>query len=297
MPIFIEKNKELKKQKALSIDKEKVLQELIEKNLMEVLDMHFLETEYVTTFGGRIDTLAIDTNGSPVIIEYKRNKNDNIINQGLSYLKWLQAQKVEFLEMLVQKRLGKELAERIKIDWKNPRIVCIAESYSKFDIDTVEVIPMRIELFKYRFYENSIFSLEPLNTTEQKSIESTEIDHPTKEPADYSLENLLKKATPPVVEAFYELRSRIIEIDENISERVRAWYVAFRIANSFAEVWVQKSKLKIYMRPIDYEDPQKKVERISDGYGWVLNKCVCVASVSDVDYAIQMIEQSYQDVI
>jgi RecB family endonuclease NucS len=75
--------------------------------------MHFLATEYTTTFGGRIDTLAVDVNGAPVIIEFKKNRSDNIINQGLSYLKWLQAQKVEFFEMIVFKKLGKELSSKM----------------------------------------------------------------------------------------------------------------------------------------------------------------------------------------
>lgn len=66
--------------------------------------------------------------------------------------------------MLVIKKLGKNLAEKLKIDWNNQRVICIAENYSKFDIDTVEVIPMRLELFKYRIYESGVFSLEPVNT-------------------------------------------------------------------------------------------------------------------------------------
>ena len=93
MPIFRNKNGKLKKLSTMSISKEKELQSLIEENLGEALGMHFLATEYTTTFGGRIDTLAVDYTGAPVIIEYKRNKNDNVINQGLSYLRWLQAQR------------------------------------------------------------------------------------------------------------------------------------------------------------------------------------------------------------
>jgi hypothetical protein len=30
-----------------------------------------------------------DENGSPVIFEYKRSVNENVINQGLFYLNWL----------------------------------------------------------------------------------------------------------------------------------------------------------------------------------------------------------------
>jgi len=102
-----------------------------------------------------------------LIIEYKRNKNDNVINQALSYLKWPKAQKLEFFQMLMQQKLGKVVADTITLDWKNPRVICIAESYSKFDIDTVEVVPLRIELYKFRFYENDVFSLEPVNIVEK----------------------------------------------------------------------------------------------------------------------------------
>jgi hypothetical protein len=67
---------------------EKSLQTLIEKNLEVFLGVRFLASEYVTgkTHGGRIDTLGIDENGCPVIIEYKRSLNQNVINQGLFYL-------------------------------------------------------------------------------------------------------------------------------------------------------------------------------------------------------------------
>nr|WP_319539146.1 endonuclease NucS domain-containing protein [uncultured Methanospirillum sp.] len=64
---------------------EKSLQSVIEKNLDTILGVRFLRSEYGTgkTHGGPIDTLGIDENGSPVIIEYKRAVNENVINQGL----------------------------------------------------------------------------------------------------------------------------------------------------------------------------------------------------------------------
>jgi len=51
---------------------EKSLQEMIEQNLDVFLGVRFLATEYYTgkVHGGRIDTLGIDENGCPVIIEY-----------------------------------------------------------------------------------------------------------------------------------------------------------------------------------------------------------------------------------
>jgi len=68
---------------------EKSVQLLFEINLEPLLGVRFLATEFTTTHGGRIDTLGLDENGCPVILEYKRSSNENVINQGLFYLDWL----------------------------------------------------------------------------------------------------------------------------------------------------------------------------------------------------------------
>ncbi|WP_017732416.1 DUF5655 domain-containing protein [Nafulsella turpanensis] len=297
MPIYREQGGKLRKLKSYAIDKEKKLQALVEKNLMEVMEMHFLETEYSTTFGGRIDTLAVDINGAPVIIEYKRNKNDNVINQALSYLKWLQAQKVEFFQMLVINKLGHKFASEVNIDWQNPRVICIAESYSKFDIDTVEVIPMRIELMKYRYYEDGIFSLEPLNASEQKSSVKSTVDTPSKSPIDYSVEQHLQKPNEKIKAIFSDLRSRIFGIDENIKEKATSVYIGYRVTKNFAEIQLGKNQIKLYLRPIEYEDPKGMVEKIPDGYNWTMNQRVYIKEENELDYIFGLIEQSYQDVL
>jgi predicted transport protein len=296
MPVFKSEKGKLTKLSSISISKEKELQTLVENNLDEVLGMHFLATEYTTTFGGRIDTLAVDYTGAPVIIEYKRNKNDNVINQALSYLRWLTAQKEEFFEMLLIKRLGQETANTIQIDWKNPRVVCIAESYSKFDIDTVEVIPMRIELFKYRYYENGIFSLEPLSVSEQKTT-SGNVPTIEKPIIDITIDALLNKGNESIKELFKELRERIFELDENIKEKATTLYVAYRITKNFAEIHIGKNQLKIYLRPVNYADPQKMVDKVPDSYQWVMDRRVYLKTKSELDCVFGLIEQSYKDIL
>jgi len=298
MAIFVEDitSGRLKKLNSFVANKERDIQRLIENNLFEVLDMHFLATEYVTTFGGRIDTLAVDRNGAPVIIEYKRNQNDNIINQGLSYLRWLQAQKVEFFEMLILKKLGESFAKAINVDWKNPRVVCIAESYNKFDIDTVEVIPVRIELFKYRYFDNGVFSLDALGISEQNSV-STSSPSPGKTSIDNSVDELLKKADRTVAELFADLRSRIFEFDESIIEKATTMYVAYRAAKNFAEVHIGRNQIKIHLRPITYDDPLEKVEKIPEGYQWTLDRRIYLKDRSELEYVCKILEQSYKDTI
>ncbi|MCG3167240.1 MAG: hypothetical protein POELPBGB_03027 [Bacteroidia bacterium] len=297
MPIFKDEKGKLKKLKANLMSNEKSLQTLIEQNLLEVLDMHFLATEYPTTLGGRIDTIAIDVKGAPVIIEYKLSKNENVINQALSYLRWLKAQKVEFFEMLVIKKLGKDIAASLKIDWNNPRVICIAENYNKFDIDTVEVIPMRLELFRYRYYESGIFSLEPINTGEQTNTKEEKTkgvaisnDAPT---IDYHL----AKGQPLIKELFEELRARILQIDEDIVEKVNNYYIAYRLSKNFAEIHIGKQQLKLYLRPLEYTDPKHRVEKIPESYNWSMDRRIYIKKIEELDYVMKLIKQSYNDVI
>src|SRR4030042_5874806 len=128
MPLFKLRTLKCEKLETDRSGKEKVIQKVFEENLSTILNVDFLKTEHVTS-SGRIDTLGIDKNGSPVIIEYKRNQNDNVINQGLSYLRWLLDHKADFEILCRNKKIDTE------IDWDSPRVICIAASYNKFDID------------------------------------------------------------------------------------------------------------------------------------------------------------------
>ena len=89
---------------------EKSLQDIFEKNLEALLGVRFLASEFVTD-GGRMDSLGIDENGTPVIVEYKRSTNENVINQGLFYLNSLMGHRKDF-EWLVMDRFGIEEAKK-----------------------------------------------------------------------------------------------------------------------------------------------------------------------------------------
>ena len=86
---------------------EKSLHELMERNLDVTLGIRLLGSEYLTEpkHGSRIDTLGIDENNSPAIVEYKRAINQNVINQGLLCMDWLLVHRPEF-ELLVRRKLS-----------------------------------------------------------------------------------------------------------------------------------------------------------------------------------------------
>ncbi len=76
---------------------EKEIQSLIEKNLMALLHLDFIRSEFsLNNF--RIDTLAFDPeNKSFVIIEFKRDKNFSVIDQGYAYLSLMLNNKADFI--------------------------------------------------------------------------------------------------------------------------------------------------------------------------------------------------------
>ena len=90
-----------------SVALERQLQNTIESNMETLFGVRFLASEYSTgaKHRGRIDSLGIDDTGSPVIFEYKRSRDENVINQGLFYLDWLLDHQGEF-KLLVMERLG-----------------------------------------------------------------------------------------------------------------------------------------------------------------------------------------------
>ena len=59
---------------------EKQLQTMIEQNMETFFGVRFLKSEYMIT-SGRMDSIGIDENNSPVIFEYKRSSSEHAVNQ------------------------------------------------------------------------------------------------------------------------------------------------------------------------------------------------------------------------
>lgn len=83
--------------KELPFKFEKEIQTLVEKNLKSLLHLDFIRSEFALN-GFRIDTLAFDIETkSFIIIEYKRDKNFSVIDQGYAYLSLMLNNKADFI--------------------------------------------------------------------------------------------------------------------------------------------------------------------------------------------------------
>ncbi|MER6843523.1 DUF5655 domain-containing protein [Streptomyces platensis] len=140
------------------------LQRRIEASMEAMLGIRFLASEYATGpwHRGRIDSLGLDENGTPALIEYKKGSDSGVLSQAVSYLSWLESAHHEF-EALVKEKLGADAAE--SIDWRNPRMVCIAASFSHHDRVAVQRLRERIDLVRYRIFDGGLLSLLLIEST------------------------------------------------------------------------------------------------------------------------------------
>lgn len=243
-------------------DLEKPLQTLIEVNLETLLGIRFLATEYSTgkTHAGRIDSLGLDENNCPVILEYKRSVGENVINQGLFYLDWLMDHQAEF-KLLVMDKLGKPAADAI--DWTAPRLVCIAADFTKYDGHAVQQINRNIELIRYRRFGDELLLLELANaasanagkSSSAKAMKPTKTTAaPTTEPTgtkgaagDRSYADWLPLLPPHLGELMASLEGHVLSLGDDVQRKELKLCVAFKRLKNFATVVLQKNRLLLYL--------------------------------------------------
>ncbi|WP_433888466.1 DUF5655 domain-containing protein [Streptomyces sp. CA-111067] len=141
-----------------TVAREVELQRRVEAGMEAMLGIRFLASEYPTGpwHRGRIDTLGLDENGAPVVVEYKKGADSGVLSQASSYLSWLCSARHEF-EALVRERLGAEAVA--EVDWRNARAVCIASDFSRHDRVAVYDNRRRMDLVRYRVFDGGLLSL------------------------------------------------------------------------------------------------------------------------------------------
>ena len=216
---------------------ERSVQLLFEKNLETLLGVRFLASEFTTTNGGRVDTLGLDENGCPVILEYKRSSNENVINQGLFYLDWLMDHRKDF-QWLVLERLGKEAAE--EVDWSAPRLICIAGDFNRYDNHAVNQIRRNIELIRYRRFGVDLLMLDLIAATSAKP--GVGVEQKIMTPAKQASSNQVKYKTigdvkkdldDGMLDRFEALRAYLMALGDDVQETTLLYYIAFKRIKNF----------------------------------------------------------------
>jgi hypothetical protein len=231
---------------------EKSLQLLFESNLEPLLGIRFLATEHSTgpVHGGRIDTLGLDEDDCPVILEFKRAVNENVINQGLYYLDWLLDHRKEF-QWLVMEKLGPEIAK--DVDWSAPRLICIAGDFTRYDQHAVKQIARNIELIRYRRFDSGLLMLELVHAPKQSRfsapaspLESTPTPSSAEDGHDdpyisSRIDYRLARADSELRDLFEAVRQYVLGLGDDVQVKELKNYIAFKRLKNFtcAEVYPQ----------------------------------------------------------
>lgn len=279
-------------------DLEKPLQTLIERNLETLLGIRFVASEYTTgkTHGGRIDTLGLDENHCPVIIEYKRSQSENVINQGLFYLDWLMDHQAEF-KLLVLEKFGKTTADAI--DWSGPRLICIAANFTKYDAHAVQQINRQIELVRYRLFGEDLLLLEAANTP------NTQPSSPVAVPAaqsskarsgDKSVAEIYTELSPAMVELLDTVEAHIFSLGDDVQRKELKLYYAYRRLKNFATLVLQKSRLLLYLHlPPESETLPANGRDVSQVGHWGTGDIeLSISNQAEFDLAKPLIIKAYE---
>jgi predicted transport protein len=284
---------------------EKHLQSLIESQMQTFLGVRFLASEYQTgkTHRGRIDSLGLDENDCPVIIEYKRHSTENVINQGLFYLDWLLDHRAEF-KLLVMEKLGNEAAQ--EVDWAGTRLLCIAADFTRYDEHAVQQIPRNVELIRYKLFGDDLLLLDLVNSVSVSDATTAKADaadvtapaKPRGSGKDKTVEEQLAGAQPEIRALYDALSSRLLALGDDVQEKRLKLYVAFRRLKNFACVIPYRDKLLVMLKL----DPDSVAlepgfsRNVRDIGKWGTGDLeLTLRSRADMDRALPLLERSYNE--
>ncbi len=282
-----------------SVAVERSLQTLLENHLEAFLGVRLIKSEHTTgkSHGGRIDTLGIDENDSPVIIEYKRSLNENVINQGLYYLDWLLDHKGEFT-LLVQKQADPKLTEDA-IDWSGARLLCIAGEFTKFDEYAVKQIDRNIELIRYRSYGKELLLLELVNASTGSASEVPTAGKSGRT-SESTVTDKLAKASVDVKDRYESLKAFAEALGDDVQVKTLKHYIAFKRIKNFAavEVHPQDKNIIVFVRAnfesIHLEEGFTRDVRNIGHFG-TGDLEVTIRSDDDLERAKPLIVKSYEE--
>ncbi|EPR07359.1 transporter [Agrobacterium sp. TS43] len=295
-----------------AVQVEKSLQNSFEANLEALLGIRFLASEHSTgaVHGGRIDTLGVDEDNSPVIIEYKRSVNENVINQGLFYLDWLLDHRKEF-QWLVMERLGPEVARAV--DWTSPRLLCIAGDFTRYDEHAVKQIARNIELIRYRKFGDDLLMIELVHAPKSARVsvtkasaepkaadQSTEVGQTNDPYLSQRMSYRLSQSSPDLRDIYDAVYQFLVGLGDDVQVKELKLYTAFKRLKNFVcvEIYPQSRTVTLFLKldpdKVDLDEGFTRDVRNVGHFG-TGDLQVTLRTMADFEKANPLLRLAYED--
>lgn len=252
MNIYALKSGTLSHIKELPFKLEREIQSIFEQNLNTVMGLELVKSEF-SIKNKRIDTLAYDPQSKAfIIIEYKKDKNISVVDQGFTYLSLMLENKADFI-IEYNESLKRQLT-RDEVDWSQTRVVFVSTSFTENQKLATNFKDIAIELWEVKRFENQTVSITPIKKS--KSAESikplTQQNKELKAVQDeikvYTEDDHLNKPTDEIKELYELLRNRIIALADDIEVVPQKMYIAFRKdKKNFTYLHLQKKNIKVWL--------------------------------------------------
>ena len=275
---------------------EKELQTLIEQNMEIFFGVRFLKSEYAVT-NGRMDSIGIDENNSPVIFEYKRSQNENVINQGLFYLDWLLDHKADF-KLLVIDKLGMEAAD--SIDWSVPCVICVAHDFTKYDMHAVNQMQRNIKLVSYRRYDNGMLLLEHLNAPNVKPImENAGAENGTKNSKQKTHLEKLAMISENMKNLYHSICDFIESLGDDIVSNQLKLYLAYKKVQNMVCIEIYNKQIILFLKlnpeTVELENGFTRDMRSIGHYG-TGDLQITIKNAADFEKAKPLLQRAYNEI-
>jgi predicted transport protein len=290
----------LKAIKTIPFKLEKEIQDLTERDLDSILGLDFVKSEFSMN-GFRLDTLAFDNETNAfVIIEYKRDKNFSVIDQGYAYLSLMLNNKADFI--LEYNEIKSKTLKRSDIDWSQSRVLFISTKFTNYQREAINFKDLPIELWEVKRYENNTISYEKIEKSgAQESIKTisksdNEIDKVTSEIKVYSESDHLANVSDETKDLYDKLKSAILNFD-NVEVKAKAKYIAFVAGSNFIDIHPQKKAVKIWLNLSkgDLDDPRGITRDVSATGHWGNGDYeIQITNDENIDYIMSLVKQSYK---
>ncbi len=277
---------------------EKDIQNLTEKNLSTIFDLHFVKSEFsLNNF--RIDTLAFDSNAKAfVIIEYKRDKNFSVIDQGYAYLSLMLNNKADFI--LEFNENGNQTLKKSDVEWSQSRVIFVSPSFTNYQREAINFKDLPIELWEVKKYSNASILYNQIKTAgSQESIKTISkqdkaIVKVNQEIKVYTEKEHLEKSDDEIKELYERVKDAVQNLGE-LEIKPKKLYIAFIAKTNVIDIHLQKQNLRIWinLKKNELDDPKKLAKDVSQTGHWGNGDYqLDLKNDEELEYVLSLIKQS-----
>ncbi|RKY62350.1 MAG: hypothetical protein DRP96_00470 [Candidatus Neomarinimicrobiota bacterium] len=298
MNLYSISNDELILIKEVDFKLEKDIQKITERNIDLLFKLELVKSEFaINNF--RIDTLTYDQeSNSFVIIEYKRDRNFSVVDQGYAYLSLMLNNKADFI--LEYNENKKKSLKREDVDWSQSRVMFIAPSFTNYQIESINFKDLPIELWQIKTFDNNtIMYSQILSSNAQESIKTIshnadEVKKINKEIKVYTENEHLSKCSEEIRELYEKFKEHIQSIGE-IEIKPKKKYIAFIAGSNIVDIHPQKKSLKLWINLSKgkLDDPKNITRDVSSIGHWGNGDYeIQVSDDENIEYILSLIKQS-----